>query len=164
MTKFGRDTRVKLLGSEVVFRLQNNAIDDYRRRLSEFGRKVSDLSPVFKDFGTYMLRSIDRNFAAQGRPRRWQALAASTVRQRLAQGYGAAPILQRTRKLRTSFKVKYTKTTMSITNTARSKRGFPYFQVHQDGGKRIPQRVMVTLLQQDRTQFTKLYRKHIGVE
>jgi phage gpG-like protein len=33
---------------------------------------ASELSPVLKDFGEYMVGSVKRNFAAGGRPRKWK--------------------------------------------------------------------------------------------
>ncbi|MFH2124929.1 MAG: phage virion morphogenesis protein [Pseudomonadota bacterium] len=33
---------------------------------------ATNLSPVLKDFGEYMVGSVKRNFAAGGRPRKWQ--------------------------------------------------------------------------------------------
>lgn len=58
---------VKVLAADVLARLQG---------MEERG---GDLSGVFRNFGGYMKDSIEKNFAAGGRPGKWQPLAASTL-------------------------------------------------------------------------------------
>jgi phage gpG-like protein len=41
--------------------------------------RTRDLTPVMQDFAQYMLRSVDQNFDAQGRPARWAPLKVSTM-------------------------------------------------------------------------------------
>lgn len=55
---------------------------------------LENLEPAFKASGVYMLGSIERNFKAQGRPQKWQALASSTVAgRRRGTGKGGVKIL-----------------------------------------------------------------------
>lgn len=55
---------------------------------------ASNLEPAMKASGVYMLGSVERNFKAQGRPQKWQALAPSTLaRRRKGPGKGGAQIL-----------------------------------------------------------------------
>ncbi len=42
------------------------------RMLSRLERRVGNLRPFFNDAGEILLRSVDKNFAAQGRPTRWK--------------------------------------------------------------------------------------------
>jgi phage gpG-like protein len=62
-------------------------------------KKLTDLSVPLKQSGMIMMRSIDTNFRAEGRPK-WKPLAPSTIRQRRK---GSATILQDTGTLKNSF-------------------------------------------------------------
>jgi len=115
---------------------------------------------VYAEFGTYQLRSIDRNFTGEGRPSRWAPLAPATIRERIRLGFGAGPILQRTKTLRNAFRTHVGKTFLRILNNT------PYFKYHQQDerlGVKLPRRIMVILLDQDKAQFTRIYRRHLGI-
>jgi len=105
-----------------------------------------------------MLGSIDRNFTAEGRPNRWASLKPTTIQDRFRQGYGAGPILQRSGKLRKSFRSNAGKDYLRITNNVR------YFKYHQTGTKKMPQRIMIYLQDRDKAQFTRIVRQHLGIE
>lgn len=63
-------------------------------RLLRLKQKATNLHPALQAVGVYMLGSIERNFRAQGRPQKWQALAKSTLaRRRKGKGKGKAQIL-----------------------------------------------------------------------
>lgn len=153
------ETRVKLLGGEISFNLEGRGIEAWRERLEGFRTKATNLQPVFDEFGQYMLASINRNFQNEGRPRKWPALAPSTIQQRTRQGYGAGPILYRTGRLQRGFRVNTGSTYMRIVNDT------PYFKYHQQDkrrGKKIPRRIMVVLLDQDKAQFTRILRRYLS--
>lgn len=158
MTKFGQSTRVKLVGGEINLNFEGKGIEEWLDRLDRFETTATDMRPVFNDFGAYQLKSIDRNFTAEGRPGKWTKLAESTVKDRQRKGYGGRhPILQRTKKLRKGFKKRATKRTLQIINR------IPYFKYHQQDGRKgkvIPRRIMVILLDQDKAQLTRIFRKH----
>ncbi len=154
-----QETRVKLLGGEISFNLEGRGIEEWRGRLEGFRTRATNLQPVFDEFGRYMLGSIRRNFEAEGRPRKWQPLAPSTIQQRTRQGYGAGPILYRTGRLRHGFRVNTGSTFMRIVNDT------PYYKYHQQDkrpGKTIPRRIMVVLLDQDKAQFTRIWRRYLS--
>lgn len=55
---------------------------------------LKNLEPAFVASGVYMLGSIERNFAAQGRPAKWESLSASTLAaRRRGKGKGGVKIL-----------------------------------------------------------------------
>lgn len=150
--------RVKLVGAEIEFNLEGKGVEEWLERLDHFRTSAEDLRSVFDPFGRYMLRSIDRTFISEGRPRRWRALKPATVRERIRQGYGAGPILQRTRSLRYGFRSLPGKKSLRIINTQF------YFRFHQQderAGRIIPRRIMVQLLDQDKAQFTRLFRQEM---
>lgn len=157
-----RDLTIKL-APDTSLRFQFDAtdrLDDYAARLARFDANAGDMRPAFDEFGKYMLRSIGRTFAAEGRPARWRALKEATIRERLRLGYGRGPILERTGKLKNSFS--YTAKTKYFGVTSSAK----YFGPHQYGSSKrnIPKRVMVQLLAQDKAQFTKIYKRHLEVD
>lgn len=162
----GRNTRIKVLGGEILFRFESTDGVDFKRRLGEYKKAAKDMTPVFADFHPIMLRSIQRNFDAQGRPRRWVDLEESTIRQRIREGYGAAPILVRSGKMQRGWRGNWTKRTYRLRNVAKSRRGYPYAEVHQYGSRdgRTPARPMALMQPQDKAQMTRLIRKHFGVE
>lgn len=149
--------RVKLLGGQLTFRFDGT--EEWLKRLDNFRTTATNMRPVYEEFGAYMLRSIDRNFEAEGRPNRWKPLAESTIRERIRLGFGRGPILQRTGTLRRGFSTQAGQTRLKILN------GVPYYRFHQQDRNRnrgrLPRRAMVVLLDQDKAQFTKTFRKHI---
>lgn len=155
----GKNTRIRVVGGTVHFSFENPQNITFAERISHYGRRAKDMSPVFDEYGPYMLRSIDRNFQAEGRPDRWARLAPATIQERIRLGFGRGPILQRTKKLRRGFRTESGKRTFRIKNIV------DYFAHHQYGAPKanIPMRRMVVLLVQDRAQFTRIARKHLGV-
>jgi phage gpG-like protein len=154
------NTRIRLLGGEVQFSLSDPDQVEMVRRLDHYDTAARDFSPVFEAFSVYHARSIDRNFTAEGRPRRWAALAKSTLQDRMRQGYGPGPILQRSQALRRGFEFSWRTQTYSVRNSV------PYFNAHQYGypPHHLPARSMLVLLRQDQAQFTRLAREHLGGE
>lgn len=155
--KLGKTTRIKVYNSEVVFRFQNPDIDEWKRDLDHFSEKFEDFSEVFDAFGGYMLGSIQRNFQAEGRPRRWVPLKEATIKQRIRLGYGAGPILQRTGALKSGFYFESTKRTFRMGNRRK------YFVYHQLGAPKtnLPKRPMLVLQDRDKAEFTRLARKYL---
>ncbi len=160
--RFARDTRIKLAGASLHFNFEGEETERWLARLDNFKTSAKNLQPVFDEFGQYMLRSIDRNFQSEGRPDAWKPLAPSTVRQRIRLGFGGShPILQRSGKLRGGFRTQTDKSFLRIVNNV------PYFKYHQqdDGqGNKMPRRIMVILQQRDKAEFTRIVRKHLGLE
>lgn len=75
-----------------------------RELLGELRRKSEDLTEVMETIGTLIFRSVEKNFAAEGRwsvvnsfiggSRKWDQLKPSTVARRKKMGKGPHPILQ----------------------------------------------------------------------
>lgn len=160
MARVGESTRIRVIGGQVEFRFKNPQKTDFAVAVEHYGKAASDWGPVFDAFGPYMLRSINRNFEAEGRPRRWRKLRPSTIRERIRKGFGARPILKRKGKLKKGFKYQPGKTVFRLYNRV------PYFPHHQFGAPRahIPARRMIVLLTQDKAAFTRVARKHLRME
>lgn len=72
-------------------------------RLAKYINRTEDLRPALKLAGLYMMKSIDENFRAEGRPAKWKKLARSTIEaRREGPGRGRPMVLQDTGVLRAS--------------------------------------------------------------
>jgi phage virion morphogenesis protein len=90
------------------------------------GRQVDNLSPVFKDIGEALLRSVEGRFAAQVDPdgKRWKPLSARTKKRKRGN-----KILTERRRLRRSIVYKAARDGVEVgTNVI-------YAAIHQLGGK-----------------------------
>lgn len=114
---------------------------------SKFIKKLKSIDEGYANFDIplaqvkqYQLKEIDKQFTTQGSniTSAWKPLKASTVSQRIRSGFGAGPILRRTGKLKASFKQKkLTKNALQIGSDSK------YYEYHQIGGSKIPQRQIV---------------------
>lgn len=152
-----KNTRIRLIDSEIQFSMQDPDLVEVTRQLDHYGKAIGNFRPVFTEFWKYHQRSIMRNFAAEGRPDSWAPLQPATIADRLRRGYGAGPILQRSGSMMRGFYQKSSRTQYRVRNSRF------YFAYHQDGAPdaNIPARPMMVLLPQDQTQFTKLARQHL---
>jgi len=64
------------------------------RKLVRFADRAMDLSPAWPQVKKQLQTAFQRNFDQQGPS--WPHLKASTIRQRIAQGYSPGPILNKT--------------------------------------------------------------------
>lgn len=69
--------------------------DEIRPMLATLLRRMGNLRPVMKLVGEIALTSIRKTFETGGRPRRWPALKASTIKGRMLQGHWPGKILVR---------------------------------------------------------------------
>lgn len=154
----GKQTRIKLVGGDVTFSVQSPDDVELMRPVEHYLTGARDFSPVYAKFADYHRRSIDRNFAAEGRPGRWAPLKAATIRERIRLGYGPGPILVRTGRLKRGFRFEWGPRSYRVWNVR------SYFVYHQFGapGANIPARPMLVLLPQDQREFTRLARLHLG--
>ncbi|MBA7540532.1 hypothetical protein ES705_32831 [subsurface metagenome] len=103
--------------------------------LKKAGKKAKDLRVPLKRSGILMLRSIDKNFRAEGRPKKWAPLSPMTIAMRRKKGRGAK-ILQDTGKGKGSI-------TYKVVSKQKVQIGtnLDYMRKHQEGGEiKIPAR------------------------
>lgn len=158
MAVWGFNTKIKVLGGEIQFAFELPGVLDWQKKIEHFGRRAKNLSPVFAAFWPYFQGSIRRNFQAEGRPIRWPPLADRTIDDRILHGFGPGPILVRTGALKGGFKADWGPKSFRVTNDQ------DHFWYHQIGGDNLPQRMMVVLHDRDKAEFTRLYRRHLGVD
>lgn len=134
------------------------------RKLNLLVDGITNPKAVLSDMGKQLEVEKELQFQAEGAhlTGKWKALAPATIRQRVAQGYGAGPILQRTGKLKKSFKVK--KLTKEELHYGSS--GVIYFPIHQKGGVtfegwKIPKRPMLAVNSKLVKPLMEIYQKYI---
>lgn len=71
-----------------------SGIDAIFSRFTRLNAKMSSYAEPLKEAGDYAKQSIITNFAASGRPRRWQQLATSTLAKRARKGTGSQILVE----------------------------------------------------------------------
>jgi len=120
-------------GALISYEVKND--EKVKALLKKAGNKAKDLRIPLKRCGILMLRSIDKNFRAEGRPKRWAPLSPMTIAMRRKKGRGAK-ILQDTGHGKGSivYKVVSKQKVQIGTN-------LDYMRIHQEGGSiKIPAR------------------------
>lgn len=154
MTRWGKETRVKFVGGEVIFRFSEPGFDDWARAVSDIVDGAEDLTEVFDWFGNYMVNgSFQRNFDAGGRPSRWSPLSEPYATQKRRR-YGSRPILEASGAMRGGFRWSAHPRSLQIRNLRR------YFSYHQEG-RGLPQRMVMVIQNQDKGWFTRRLKRHL---
>lgn len=70
-------------------------IDDrqIQETLRKLAKKVSDLTPFFREAAGILAEAVDENFEGEGRPERWRPLAPATIKARSRKGHWPGMIL-----------------------------------------------------------------------
>ena len=77
-------------------------IDKLFRRIKKLATDTKHVERPLRAAGLLMLGSVEKNFKAQGRPNKWQALSSQTLaRRRKGRGNGKGQILIDTARLKT---------------------------------------------------------------
>ena len=117
-------------------------IDDKKLQLTlgRLSKSVKNFTPLFRKISPKVLRRLDKQFTSTGKAfdTPWKTLKSKTVIQKLKLGLNKG-ILQRTRKLRRSWKVKrQNRQELVIGSTLQE----DYMKYHQLGTRKIPKRPM----------------------
>lgn len=110
-----------------TFKITMKGLDVLQTKIDGVKVKSRDLNEPLKKAGIVMLKSIDTNFEAEGRPERWMPLSPFTMRAKLAAGYGSK-ILIRTGDLRRSIVSRVGGNKLHVGTS------IPYAAIHQFGG------------------------------
>ena len=134
--------------------------------LKKAGRSLSNLSIPLKQSGMLMMKSIDTNFKAQGRPAKWKALASSTIK---ARKKGSSTILQDTGTLKNSITLDVRGTKEVAIGTSliyAPTHNFGRVSSKGGGGKTsttvIPQRKFLLFQNEDVKRIDKIFVDYIG--
>jgi phage virion morphogenesis protein len=142
-------------------------IEEVLNRFAKLMAAAENLELPLKASGVYMLGSIEKNFRAQGRPKKWQALAQSTLaRRKEGKGPGGAQILINDGLLKGSVTSEYqtTSSTMNIgTNKVQAARmHFGYPGGTGRGHAKTPARPYLMFQNEDADAIQKIFNRHFG--
>jgi phage virion morphogenesis protein len=134
-------------------------------RVKRLAADVRDTERPLKAAGEVLRRSVEQNFRAQGRPTRWQGLAASTIsRRRRGKGRGGPQILIDTAGLKNSFSYRLVSEGLLFgTNKKQARRqhfGFPGGS--GPGHSHTPARAFLLVQHEDIEGIANIFRRHIG--
>ena len=135
------------------------------RSASDFARTyrvaalIDDFQPVFKEIASEVIGpSVAQNFTAGGRPD-WPPLAESTITSKSRRGHSsrilvATGALEAAAANPSGYKI-------SKNEMAAFPVGIEYWGWHQTGASNLPQRVIMMLQAQDRTQINNIFANFI---
>lgn len=156
--RWGKQTVLKFIGGEMLLSLEaSKSKIDYQKDLEGVIVRSTNMTPAMLKVGLYLLGVNLRNFNAEGRPS-WIPLKPATIQDRVRQGFGAGPILQRTQTLFRSLTEKgapyqiFRARPRSLQLTS----SLFYFPFHQKGTSHIPMRQMMAYQKQDKSQITRI--------
>jgi phage gpG-like protein len=140
-------------------------LDRVLKRVERLGRKITaDIEKPFKASGTYMIGSIQRNFTASGRPKKWKALAASTVKQRRrGKGKGGVKPLIDTAQLKNSvaMRVRTSQTEIGTSMVQAKRQHFGYPKGTGRGHSETPARQFVMFQDEDFDAIGAIFSRHV---
>jgi len=144
-----------------------------KEHMQAAAKATRNLRPAMRDIGEHMLRSVQRNFDAEGRPVRWQPLAASTLMRKVggkrrstkkrgglrsaaARRLRGNKILTATGRLRRSISYRASARQVLIgTNVI-------YAATHQFGRGRIPARPFLLVQDEDKQKARSILLEHVA--
>jgi len=128
------------------------------QKFSKVSEGLEDFKKPLEESGDLILEEVDKNFSAQGGRlgSKWKSLQSDTIAQRMREGYGSGPILQRSGKLKSSFSADVSASQVKI-----SSKGVSYYKYHQLGEKPQPQRQMLNVNEKLKQGVVAVFTKHI---
>ncbi len=127
------------------------------RKLEDAIEKIGSPEPALSEVGDVLKTEFYDNFPTEGRRlnEQWKALAASTLKQKIAMGYGGQPILVRTGTLQSAFAKELSKYSVRVHNPTH------YFKYHQLGGGSLPQRRMILFPERLKQEVVAVFTEFI---
>lgn len=135
-------------------------IEKVFNRVKRLKNAVKQVERPLRVSAVYMLGSIDKNFAAEGRPKKWQGLADSTKAQRR----GKSPkILTDTARMRRSHSYRVTSAGAEIgTNAVQGPRQhFGYPGGKGRGRSKTPARPFLMFQEEDIREIGEIFKRHV---
>lgn len=132
---------------------------DVKQLLKRLSAKAANAQPAMREIAELVRSSVLKNFMEGGRPQRWKALAASTIRKKRG---GAGQILIDSARLRNSIHASSTVTQAIVGTNTR------YAAIHQFGGMagrggkvRIPARPYLMIQDEDWPGIKDILLRHL---
>ncbi len=141
---------------QTLFRVDTSQVNKVLRNLKD---GFTDFRKPLKESSKLQMQSIKKQFDSEGSEitSPWKPLKGRTIAQRTALGFSAGPILQRTGKLKGSFRQKSISRNKLVIGT--NNKYFPY---HQQGGAKIPQRQILGHSQKMIDGVSKIFSDYLS--
>ena len=139
-------------------------IERVLKRVHKLCTDIRHVERPMKAAGTYMIGSVQRNFNAGGRPKKWQKLAPATVAQRRrGSGKGGMKPLIDTARLRNSPAMRLRTDGVEVgTNMVQGKRQhFGYPGGKGRGHSKTPARPYMMFQTEDTEAIGKIFSRHL---
>lgn len=133
-------------------------------RIRQLATDARHVEKPLKAMGVYSLSSIEKTFRAQGRPKKWQKLASSTVnRRRRGRGRGGPQILIDTAAMKNAigFRVNTEGVEVGLTKKQAKRMHFGFPGKKGRGGAKTPARPFLLLQNEDIPAIGSILKKHI---
>ena len=128
---------------------------ELNRALRRAARQANDLAPAWKKIGEQLLESVQENFAAGGRPKKWTALSAGSLVSSKAKKQGGK-ILQGSGKLLDSITYDADGSGVQIGSD------LIYAAAHQYGADHIPARPYLLIHPEDEAAMAEILEEHFA--
>lgn len=143
MMEFGKSTRVRFLGGELLLRY--DGLEPLIIGLDDIVRRSVNLAFPFQRFQKYWFEAIDQNFSGSGEPVAWPALSKAYAGWK-SRAYPGMPIMRRSDAL---YELLTSGTGDTIWRAGARSIEFgsrlPYFDFHQEGRGRNPWRPLIVM-------------------
>jgi phage gpG-like protein len=142
MVTFGRDTRIRFVGGEIIF--HREGFDEMVANLDGIVRRSQHLGPVFQRFQPHWFEAIAEAFDKGGDPVEWPELSPAYEGWK-SRAYPGQPIMRRSDELYESLTNQTSDTIWRVgPRSIEFGTRVPYFTYHQEGIG-VPQRQTLTL-------------------
>lgn len=157
-------TKKWLSGDGMSFKIDDRELQELIKRLLKSTTKTDSL---MKDIAIYMKTQVMENFQSEGRPNKWESLAAKTLKAKIRKKGTAGKILESYGKLKQSINLR------SDNIKAQVFSGIEYGVYHQTGTRKMPQRAFMPTVKNEKIppfdskgidDIKKLIMKHLMSE
>lgn len=135
-------------------------------RVRKLATDTRHVERPLKAAGAHVVGSVEKNFQAQGRPKKWTPLATSTLRsRRKGRGRGSARILIDTAKMKNqvAFRVHTKGVEIGLNAVQAARQHFGYPGGTGRGRSKTPARPFLMLQQpEDTIAIGKIFERHIA--
>ena len=159
MADFGRDTVIRFIGGQIVFRV--SGLEESITELENYVKRSSNLSRPFQVFQKYWFDAIDENFASGGDPVEWPALSPAYEKWKQSR-FPGQPIMRRSDELYDSLTNRTSSTIWSVgARHIEFGTRVPHFIYHQEGRGNNPQRPVLVLPDSAADRLRQLIENYI---
>lgn len=160
MARFGRQTRVKFVGGDLLVKVAGN--ENVLANLDGVVKRSQDMRIPFNLFRKVWIEALEGVFAAEGDPQPWPELSPAYAGWK-QNAYPGQPMLRLTDRLYDSL-TSQTSDTIWFVGPKSMQLGtrVPYFIFHQEGTATMPARPILTLPTEAAAALVSMVTNYIG--